>query len=271
MKKLLVIFAKEFPYGVSEPFLEIECPLYKKFFDKVLIVTNKPRTGSVRGTKTREITEPNIEIAESEFNKNVWAQFRLLFSVFCDVNFYKEALSIIKSRKSITGKIKSLIPDIGKANMCVRLAVKRIRAYEKEGYKVSAAYAYWLLYPAYAAVKLSKKYYSDRLYTVSRAHRFDLYEYRNRNNYLFCRKYILEGLSEIASISEDGREYLKKTYPGYGMNISIQRLGARDVGKMQMISNETPVFRIVSCARTVPVKRIDRIIDTLKDISDINI
>ena len=36
MKKLLVLFAKEFPYNHSEPFLEIEHLLYKEWFAVVV-------------------------------------------------------------------------------------------------------------------------------------------------------------------------------------------------------------------------------------------
>ena len=271
MKKLLVLFAKEFPYGVSEPFLELEYPLYKKYFDKVLIVTNKAKSKTIRGKKTREILEPDIEILSSEFNKDFFTIAKLIFSVISDVNFYKELLIVCKSHKNIFNKIKDLFSVIGKANLCIQLAHKRVVELENEGYQVKAAYGYWLLYPAYAAVKFSKKYYKGSLYTISRAHRFDLYEYRNKYHFLPCRKYILTGLSEIASISEDGKRYLTATYPSIDMNISIRRLGAKDVGQMQIIGNDSAVFRIVSCARVVPVKRIDRIIEALRQIDDIEI
>lgn len=71
MKKLLVVFVKEFPYGVSEPFLELEYPLYGDYFDKVLIVTNRPAASGIRGTKTRTIDSDCVELLESEFNKNL--------------------------------------------------------------------------------------------------------------------------------------------------------------------------------------------------------
>lgn len=271
MKKLLVLFVKEFPHGVSEPFLEQEYPLYKKYFDKVLIVTNKPKTNSIRGKQTREICDPHIEILASEFNKDWLTIFKLCFSVVTDLNFYKELISIIRSHKMMQSKVIDLFSVIGKANLCVKKAYHRVRELEQEGYQVTAAYGYWLLYPAYAAVKFSKKYYNGSLYSVSRAHGFDLYEYRSKNHYLPCRKYILSGLSEIASISEDGKRYLTTQYPDINMSISIRRLGAKDVGKMQLISNEGPVLRLVSCARVVPVKRVDRIIDALQLINDIHI
>lgn len=81
MKKLLVVFVKEFPYGVSEPFLEIEYPLYGEYFDKTLIITNKPKSHSIRGQKTRVIMDANIELLESEYNKNIINRMKLAWSV----------------------------------------------------------------------------------------------------------------------------------------------------------------------------------------------
>ena len=71
MKRVLVLFTLEFPYGVSEPFLENEYPLYKEYFDKVLLVTNRPKAAGIRGRKTREVYDPAIEILESRFNQNL--------------------------------------------------------------------------------------------------------------------------------------------------------------------------------------------------------
>ncbi len=267
MKKLLVVFAKEFPYGVSEPFLELEYPLYKKYFDKVLIVTNKAKSTAIRGKQTRIVNDPTVEIVASEFNKNFLKLLEFSYNVLKDANFYKEAHSIFKSGINICSRLKDLFSSLGKANLCVKKAHKRISELEKQDYRLTAAYGYWLLYPAYSAIKLSQKYYDGNLFTVSRGHGFDLYEYRANNRYLPCRQYILGKLSEIALISEDGKKYLEQTYTNIKMNISIKRLGAKDVGSMQC-ATKGDTLRIVSCARLVPLKRIDRIVDSLMTIKD---
>ena len=54
------------------------------------------------------------------------------------------------------------------------------------------------------------------------------------------------------------------------MNITIHHLGARDVGTMKQVE-KGEVFRMVSCARTVPLKRIHRLVDALAQITDIPI
>lgn len=270
MKNVLVLFAKEFPYNHSEPFLEAEYPLYKEYFDKVLIVTNRPSGGGVRSVKTREVNDPAVEILESCFGKGIKGKCAFMWAVLTDIHTYTELIRIIFHHKASPGAIRNMVISIGKANLCAKLAHKRCRQLEKEGYGVTAAYAYWLIYPAYAAVRFSRKYYGGRLYTVSRAHAFDFYESRHPGNYIVCRKYVLSGLSEIACISEDGKRYLAETYPGYSMNITIHRLGARDMGVIRSVEKGN-VFKIISCSRVVPVKRVHRIVDALAKMPDVAI
>ena len=270
MKNLLVLFVNEFPYNNSEPFLEAEYPLYKEYFDKVLIVTNRPTAVGFRGEKTREVNDPAVEILESAFDRGLRGKLALFWAALSDKNTYSEIVRIIFRHHALPISFRFLLTSIGKANLCVKLAYRRCRELEAEGYQPAAAYAYWVSHPAYAAVKFSRKYYGGRLYTVSRAHRFDLYEHRSPGGYIFCRRYVLSGLDEIASISEDGRRYLETAHPTWPMHITVRRLGAVDVGCFRPVERGD-VFRIVSCSRAVPVKRIHRIIQALACMPDVAI
>ena len=270
MKRVLVLFTKEFPYGVSEPFLENEYPLYKDYFDKVLLVTNRPTVAGIRGQKSREVNDSAVEIIESCFNRDLRHKLSFLWSILSDPHTYTEFVRILFRHRANLTALRNMFSSIGKANLCARLAHKRCKELEAEGYRVAGAYAYWLNYPAYAALRFNHRYYGGRLYTVSRAHRFDLYEERNPGHYIVCRRYVLTGLREIASISEDGRRYLPHTHPDFPMNITLHRLGARDVGSAQTVE-KGEVLKIVSCSRAVPVKRLSRIVDALRLIRDIPI
>lgn len=263
-KKLLILFAKGFPYGVSEPFLEMEYGLYPKYFDKVLIITNI-RRGDIA---TREIHSDIIELISSSIDGSIFKTIISMLWLLFDINFYKELGLLIKKKNLNKNTISDLLPQLAKANSCYRLAKKWIKNHKE--YTPVAIYGYWLNYPAYATVKLNKKCFNNKLFTISRAHRFDLYEYRNKRNYILCRDYILGNLKEIASISEDGRDYLMKTYPHLDMNISIRHLGALDVGTIKFVE-KGKTLKIVSCARTVPVKRINRLVSSLAVINDIEI
>lgn len=58
MKKLLILFAYSYPYSTHEPFLENETPLYKDYFDKVLLIIGRKR-GEL---PTRQLPDPAIEV-----------------------------------------------------------------------------------------------------------------------------------------------------------------------------------------------------------------
>lgn len=270
MKKMLLLFTKEFPYGFSEPFLENEYPLYKKYFDKVIIVTNHSFSKDNRLKKRHMVNDSTIEILENNFNKNFLKIIKFIFFAVTDLKFYSEFFKILFFHKANKESFKNMFTTIAKANLCLKIARSRVRQLERENYKLVAAYSYWLIYPAYAAVKFSKKYYKGKLFTISRAHGFDLYEERNIQKYIPLRKYILNGLSEIAPISEDGEKYLLSKYPNYNMNLCVYRLGAKDNGIFKN-SDKGDILKIVSCSRLVPLKRIDKLIDALRKVSNIKI
>ncbi len=267
MKRVLVLFAKEFPYGVSEPFLENEYPLYKDYFDKVLLVTNRPRSAGVRGQKSREVDDPAVEILESRFNRNLWQKLAFLWAVLSDGHTYTELWRILIRHRANFRAMRNLFTSVGKANLCARLVGKRCRELEAEGYRVAGAYAYWLNYPAYAAVQFNRRYYGGRLYTVSRAHGFDLYAERNPAGYVPLRRVVLQKLHTVSPISENGRRYLECTCPERRADLQVHRLGAKDVGSPRLVE-KGQTLKIVSCSRVVPLKRIHRIVEALAQIRE---
>lgn len=260
MKRIMVLFAKGFPYGTSEPFLENEYPLYKEYFDKVLIVT----AGRKNEQPTRVVSDPVIEIiTDYTLSKDIKSIFTAFFLVLKDKNFYKECINLIKtSRFKITNLYEAFVISAC-GNHRAFLAKKWLD--KNPDYKLTVIYSYWLQITAYAALKLKQKFL-DGHYTISRAHGFDLYEERQKNTYIPFQGQIYNGLDEIASISENGKKYLENKY-GNKNKISVYRLGAID----RKISNpyiDRKVIRIVSCARVVPVKRLEKIVDALNLITD---
>jgi glycosyltransferase involved in cell wall biosynthesis len=65
-------------------------------------------------------------------------------------------------------------------------------------------------------------------------------------------------------------EYLKSIYPYFKANIKVSRLGTIDYG-YKNLDLEDKVFRIISCSWVVPVKRVDKIIEALAQISDLKL
>lgn len=105
--------------------------------------------------------------------------------------------------------------------------------------------------------------------TVARAHGFDLYRERHKGNYIPYQEQICSELKNIATISDNGKKYLEDIYQIDG-KISVYKLGAVDK-KLSNPEADRKELRIVSCARVVDVKQLDRIVDALALIEDINI
>ena len=264
MKRAMILFAKGFPYNVSEPFLEAEYPLYKEHFDRVLVVT-----GCRKGeAPTRIVDDPAIEIINDyTLSKDISCVLQALPKTLTDAMLYKEIGSLIRNRRLTLKRFAQLMTVSLCGNHRAMLAKKWIKQHPE--YQINVVYSYWLQITAYAAVRLKRIAGMQKAFAISRAHGFDLYEERMKTNYLPFQKQIVNQLDEVASISLDGRKYLEDKY-GTDHYISICHLGAQD----QNITNPLAcreTLRVVSCSRAVPVKRIERIVEALKEIKDFSI
>ena len=264
MKRAMILFAKGFPYNVSEPFLETEYPLYKKYFDRVVIVT-----GCRKGEKpTREVNDPIIEIIKDyTLSKDVFCILQTVPLMITDVMLFREIAGLIKTNRFTWNRFRQMIITSLCGNHRAWLAKKWIKQHPE--YHVDVIYSYWLQITAYAAVRLKHNAKVTEAFAISRTHGFDLYEERMKTNYLPFQKQIIMQLNEIASISLDGKRYLERKY-GTGYNITIRHLGAQD-RKITNPSVSRNPLRIVSCSRAVPIKRIDKIVEVLKTMTDIKI
>lgn len=264
MKRVMILFAKGFPYNISEPFLESEYPNYRQYFDRVLIIT-----GCRKGEQaTKKIDDPMIEVLNDyTLSKDLTSILRALPMMLRDKMFYGEIVELIKSHRFSLYRFKQLISISLCGNHRALLAQKWIR--EHPDARVDVIYSYWLQITAYAAVRLKQIEKMQGAFTISRTHRFDLYEERMKSNYLPFQGQLVDQLDEIASISLDGKQYLEKKY-GPRSNITICHLGAQDREITNPLVSRSSL-KIVSCSRAVPVKRLDRIAEALMNIKDIPI
>lgn len=265
-KKSLVILNECFPFDKGESFMENEIP-FACGFDRIYLCPCQVSNFEEK----RVIADDRIKIiASGKDTTAVGKAIKTIRSVKCFFHplFWKETGLLIKSGKLNFRTFKSLLSFLTTGMSCVQKIKRQLRkdAFNKEDSIIF--YSYWMFFHAYIAIRLKKKYPKSR--AVSRCHRFDLYEYRNSDNYIPLRAYILENLDTIFSISSDGKNYLEKHYPNIRKNIVISSLGTMNYG----ISETNPVrmpFKIVSCSWVSPVKRVWKIADALSQIEDIQI
>jgi len=106
---------------------------------------------------------------------------------------------------------------------------------------------------------------------VTRTHRYDLYEFRNNQNYQPYKLWMDKKINKIFFISKHGYDYYINTFAAGDLNkYSLARLGTVNnypvKGKYNKDHN---VFHLLSCSNIFPVKRIHLIIKALGEINDI--
>lgn len=125
-------------------------------------------------------------------------------------------------------------------------------------------YSYWFFAAAAVGAALRKTIPAAKF--ISRAHRYDLYTYANPLGYLPCRTMLLQAVDGVYACSEDGQAFLRAQNPDFSDKIHCAYLGTPD--GVFTDGSADGVFRILTCARTVPVKRLDRLANALYLLKD---
>lgn len=260
MKKALIMFANSFPYTISEPFLEIEQKLYREYFDKVLMVTNSPK-GQM---PTREIDRETIDLIDDvTLSKDALSILSALPWVLTDRRVYREIFELFSTHRMNVRNLYSMLT----VSFCANHRAKQAYSWIKQNreYHIAAIYGTWLYVPAYAAIRLNDKL-NGKYLTVSRAHGFDVYLERHKDNYIPFHKQLYQELDCIAAISQDGKRYLEEAY-GDMNKVQVYHLGAYDRGMVNPCEVRD-VFHIVSCSRVIPLKRLELIVEALSQIKN---
>lgn len=265
MSRILLIIDSEYPYGLGESFLENEMCYFGQF-DRVILYPCF--CGAIENKRNLYDTHFEVVRPDTKFSKDdKFARVMHIIKVAFSKTAISELVKLLKQHKLNIHSIMHMLSFLSKGNYYYSFINNWIKEHTCSDDDIYI-YAYWLYYQTYIGTKLKKSLNVKKF--ISRAHGFDLYEYRNKNNYIPLREITLSGVDCIYTISQDGRDYLSKLYPYYADKIKVSRLGTFDHGIKQYRKNKFCI-RIVSCSWMVSVKRIDRIIESLSRITDINI
>ena len=259
MSKVLIVLTEQFPYGNGETFLESEIN-YWNSFDRVLLCPLSVNIDklNIRDIKCCEL----VELSSSRVNKLLG-----ILRVCLKREFWREA----KKLREKSPKIIELFWKLLSMTVNMDNAVFQINDYIIANIQMNDElylYAYWLYNPAYVAACLSEKN-PNVVKAVSRAHGFDVYEYRSYN-YLPYRQKIFDQLDGVYCVSENGVDYLKERYPEYTCKFHCAYLGTNDYG-IETYKRESGMLRLVSCSSCIKLKRLDLLIDALSLLNGSNI
>lgn len=261
MKRGLVLITTAFPFASGEPYLETEIPFLAGAFSRVLIFTI--------GLHPQNRTALPLP-------KNVTA-----YNCATRPPKQARALDVLRGAGAVVSR-PDLLPDdlreagcspqrraflgyfLARAERHAREIDGILQNIDLSGWNEALVYGYWFFVAAAVAAQVHdslRRRGVPAVRAISRAHGYDLYPYANRLRYLPCRTMLLDALDAVYPCSENGAAFLRKNYPDYAAKIQPAFLGTED-GELRKGSTDG-TFRILTCARTVPLKRLDRLAHVL--------
>ncbi|MEG1820709.1 MAG: glycosyltransferase [Malacoplasma sp.] len=266
--KAIILITNEFPYGKGETFIANEITFSPKEVKSYIF-----HTSLVRQSGARTIPE-HWDVIKLKMNKvdNGIKKLNILFKTIFSSYLWKELLYLLKQHKIHYLTIKRAIAYLVAANDISFKLIKTIKSLNRNTEcSEFVLYTYWLSPMAIAALFTKKRLKKIRCICVSRCHGIDLYQERHEYDYIPYRKFIYKNEDLIIPISDDGLNYINNSLEKQNINGNVSRIGTIDHGFNECIDCNDDYIRIVSCSNIISVKRIDRIVDSLKNITDIKI
>lgn len=259
MKKNVILLTNNFPYGNGEEFLETEIKYLSHSFENIAIISMNNKS-----PKTRDLPK-NV----------VYERFRRITIPFYLITLIKmfiiELCTLYRCKKLNYTNIKYLIIYIIFASLNAKQIERCLKKY-KFNSNETVIYSYWANFNILSSLLLKDK--MPELIFVTRAHGNDLYEERQKGNYLPFRNYIYKNVDFIFTISDQGKNYLVNRYGSLvDYKIETSRLGVNKFMREKEFNvpkKEDELF-IVSCSYLRPIKRIDLLIKELAQVDDIKI
>ncbi len=255
-RKVLHIISERFPFGTGEQFFEAEVHEMATHFDEVVLYP----LGS--GQLIKELPA-NVFIndvlvhTDRSVSKLLMIKNSGLITKMIGLEILKN-----KQRTFIIFHLKRWMVAI---LQCQHLA----KAFEQtiNDRNENYFYSFWMNDGALLLSILKQK---KRINNFSfRVNGYDIFSERHTANYLPFRTYNYKYVSNIFVLSNGGLNYLK------GLNIANDKLVLAHYGiypnGINHLNEQNEVVRIVSCANVIPLKRIDKIIDALTYIEDIEV
>lgn len=247
----LILFTDSFPFGNAEPFLETEIIFLAQQFEHILLIPF-----SARGTITRSLPK-NVHFTDPlwpekwSFRKKVWHGVLNRASLSIHLREFFQ-FRVYARKKNFSAWLYSLI--VTRHLCCQPNLMKVIRANAQ-----AVFYFYWGMNSSWLIPFLRERFPLAKI--VTRFHRIDLYSYLAENaDYMPMQSELLRYASRSVFISRDGLNYARKKF-GAAFRGDVFPLGVFDHGMTP--GSADGVFKIVSCSRMVPVKRLNIIIEAL--------
>lgn len=253
MKKSLAIITVQYPYGFSEQFFHIEVNYLSKFFDEIYLY---PLYGDSNNSTIREMPS-NVRVSEvlkkASRKISVWFYVKnlpFLFKIFASEFRYSNSSSyILKNWRNV----------FNNALQCKLLSSLFLSDTTSKG--IDVFYSFWMNDGALILSILKQEEKINDFYF--RVNGFDLFEERRQGEYMPFKHFNYKNTRKVFVLSNSGKEYLMEKNI-YSDKVVLAYYGIEDRGINPF--NDKQKFTIVSCSRLIPLKRVDKIIESLSYI-----
>lgn len=265
MKKL-IISTETFPYGKGEkPFILPELEKLVNLYD--ITIVSHADSETVCDERYTTKLDPRVKVENINLSPNFFSKVWYGLKYWVDFDGWKEIINIFKSKKRVLAKIYQSMGFyiLASENFRCMKAKGIIRADESAIY-----YSFWYYYYTYSMTKNRKKYRNIKI--VTRTHGFDLYNERYAGGRQPFKESMTDKIDKIVFISEAGKKYYENVYGKKNSEkYLVNRLGIKETHVNPIELEKKDVFQLVSCSSVIPLKRVEKIIDSLALLYDENV
>ncbi|HXF85326.1 MAG TPA: glycosyltransferase [Anaerolineales bacterium] len=247
---ILLIFTNTYPYDATgeQNFLAEEIPILVRYFDRIILVPQKPQGQLLPLPKGVEV--------RPDFSRRFTLSRQIL--AFASSLFLHEVILDFRSRlpRSLSiDNLKKMFFFLSGARLAQKWFIHWLREAGCSPQEV-IGYTYWFT-EITMGLGWSKLEFPN-LRIVSRAHGYDLYEELYKPWPL--RPQSISLLDGLFADSDIGTKYLQEKYPQFRDKYVTALLGVPDPRGISKPSSDG-VFRIVSCSMINPIKRLGLLCD----------
>lgn len=246
----IILLTIGYPYKNKDVFVGNEISLLSENFQNVYIIPVMTGSTSEISFEDGVILPDNVKV----INLNVCK----LFYLPTNLNIIRHL--IFETRLNLK-KQKKVIGTAFRAQAAIYAIDKVYKQYDIKENNV-ILYSFWAHHNALAIAATNRK----SSIKICRAHGYDLYQERGFQPF---KSYIFRKLDFIFPCSQMGVDYIKDNYGS--KNVEPMYLGSENNFDMSPPIRIKSEFRIISCSRVISIKRIDRIVKSLKLIDDLHI
>lgn len=252
-KKKLILLTSEFPYGKGETFLETEIIFLAEEFDEVQIIS------SAQSLNEKRILPNNVTCELFSNRVTGMDKVKALLGLFSsDLRTEKKRVQNsyrLEWTKGVrnTALISYYLGKKWQSRLMELLA-------QSSDYETTF-YSYWCTDTALGLALLRRS--DPSVHAFSRVHGWDLYFEATAFNYQPFRGFISDQLTRLFPISDKGKTYILERWQVEHDRVEVERLGTITTQKNVL---ELGRNCIVSCSSMIPLKRVQLIAESLRNI-----